>query len=157
MEQELNLRREESGRGSNDVVVTSFDVIKTVVLNRDGTVASESLSSEGGAAGSGDALTLTIYPGASTTINLISRVLEEAVVVCEEKFTNATAFFVPEINSAGVFTVLQSTNFADPKSDGEVVWGYDKHANPLVFAIWDPSINSYTITASGTGICSLMS
>ena len=124
-----------------DSVVTSFDVIKTVVINKDGTLVDESINSD----------EFTIYPGASTTINLMSRILRDGVVVCEEKFTNVTSVFEPKLNSAGIPTVLQSTNFADPESDGEVVYGYDHLANPMVFAIWDPSISKYTITASGTG------
>jgi hypothetical protein len=123
-------------------VTTNYNVIKTTVLSKQGKVLSSSLSND----------EFITYPGASTTLNLMARVIQEGEgIVCEEGFTNIRSFLQPNVNSAGVPTVLQSTSFADPYSDGEVVWGYEAQTNPLVLSVWDLSIPKYTVSASGTG------
>lgn len=94
--------------------------------------------------------TFTVYPGELNSFSARAKCYDmNNNLKCEEDFTYSSVLIDPPVNGANLSTILQSTSFEIGNSKGKVVWGANVNGTHASFAIWDPFIDLYTVTANG--------
>jgi hypothetical protein len=97
---------------------------------------------------------VTTYPGKLESYGERVKILDpQGQVICDELLKGVTSSINPAKNSAKVLTTINATHFDDPKAGSNPMAFVDVNAtksNPVQFAIWDPTIESYTFSMQGT-------
>lgn len=118
-------------------------LVSTFILDNDGEVIGSSVSN-------GQTFT---YPGKLENYEARVRYLDtRGKIMCEDFLRNVTITVTPRLNNAGILTTILSTNFTSSTSGNATMDFIDvdtKRTNPIQFAVWDPSIPSYTLSMKG--------
>lgn len=74
---------------------------------------------------------------------------------CDESLKQASLSISPKINAAGYLTTILSTDFENASANNNTMQFIDVNSlkNQTKFAIWDPSISSYSLSMTGGGGC----